>query len=346
MKKKIFYLAIILSIIWLLFGDISKIREYDGFIYWGYTGIGNFLLGKSDKVFYMNEYTKYDLNGADGPYIFYGKDNTYEIITVNKNSVLNKTSVKQIDSVEVITSSEKYFKFEFEDNYKIPSDNYKIDGKIFVVSDIEGNFDFFLKLLTSNNIVDSDYKWNFGNGHLVLLGDILDRGQDVTQTLWLCYKLDIEARKFGGKVHLLLGNHEQLNLIGSSKYASYKYIALCQKLDIPYKKLYNETILGKWLQSKNSIEIINNILFCHGGISSSYLNDDISLINQKIRFEITSTKVEDNNYFKNRYTGINGPLWYRGYFYKTRFYDKITQGEVDAICERYKVKTMYYTEIG
>jgi len=50
---------------------------------------------------------------------------------------------------------------------------------------------------------------------LVLVGDCVDRGQEVTQVLWLIYKLEIAAKNKGGSVHFVLGNHEIMNFQGN-----------------------------------------------------------------------------------------------------------------------------------
>ena len=62
--------------------------------------------------------------------------------------------------------------------------------------------------------MDSACHWTFGKGHLVICGDLFDRGNDVTAELWLLYKLEEEAKEKGGYVHTILGNHEIMNLSG------------------------------------------------------------------------------------------------------------------------------------
>ena len=36
--------------------------------------------------------------------------------------------------------------------------------------------------------MDEKYQWIFGKGHLVICGDLFDRGNDVAAELWLIYK--------------------------------------------------------------------------------------------------------------------------------------------------------------
>ena len=191
------------------------------------------------------------------------------------------------DSIHVVdiisANSNKKFKVSILDSNKVKPSAYNTSEKIFAISDIEGDFDKFIQLLQRNNIIKNNLEWNFGKGHLVLLGDYFDRGDDVTAVLWLCYKLEQEAEKQGGKVHFMLGNHEQMNLQGSVKYVQGKYQALAQKLNIPYKELYGKNSeLGRWLRTKNAIIKINNLLFTHGGISPNFikLHETIEITNQ------------------------------------------------------------------
>jgi hypothetical protein len=57
--------------------------------------------------------------------------------------------------------------------------------------------------------MDDAGHWQFGQGHLVILGDSVDRGRDVFAVLWRLYGLAGQASATGGAVHVVLGNHEQ-----------------------------------------------------------------------------------------------------------------------------------------
>jgi hypothetical protein len=54
----------------------------------------------------------------------------------------------------------------------------------------------------------------------VQTGDLLDRGKDTRQVLDLVMRLEGEARKAGGRVHALLGNHEVMNVLGDLRYVN------------------------------------------------------------------------------------------------------------------------------
>src|SRR5690606_18087899 len=62
---------------------------------------------------------------------------------------------------------------------------YPAVDKLAVFSDIHGQFSIMTKLLRAHHIIDNDDNWAFGQGHLVLVGDVFDRGPQVTESLWL-----------------------------------------------------------------------------------------------------------------------------------------------------------------
>ena len=57
--------------------------------------------------------------------------------------------------------------------------------KLFAISDLEGEFDTMVHLLKANGIMDEALNWSYGSGHLVLIGDMVDRGTNVVPLLWL-----------------------------------------------------------------------------------------------------------------------------------------------------------------
>lgn len=90
------------------------------------------------------------------------------------------------------------------------------DGQpILALSDVEGNYRTFRDFLIQQRVIDDELRWTFGRGHLVLVGDFVDRGASTTQVLWLIYKLEQAATSHGGHVHFILGNHEIKNLQGN-----------------------------------------------------------------------------------------------------------------------------------
>jgi hypothetical protein len=85
--------------------------------------------------------------------------------------------------------------------------------RIVAIGDIHGAFDQFSAILQTAGLVNNK-QWSGGNTVLVQTGDVFDRGDGVRAALDLLMRLEDEARRAGGRVEALLGNHEAMNLLG------------------------------------------------------------------------------------------------------------------------------------
>jgi hypothetical protein len=204
------------------------------------------------------------------------------------------------------------------------------------VSDIEGQYDILKQLLIAAGIVDNKLNWVFGKGHLVICGDVFDRGDKVTECLWLIYSLEEKAKAAGGYVHYVLGNHEIMNLTNDLRYLNAKYTDLAKQKAVSYTAFYNnQTELGLWLRTKNIMEKIGDVLFLHGGVSP-YINElgqPIHLINGLTRPYYDS--MEDSiPPVAELLLGDFGPLWYRGYFNSPL----ANMGQVDSTLQLFQAR--------
>ena len=209
---------------------------------------------------------------------------------------------------------------------------------IAALSDIHGQFDLFIELMTAQKIIDSDLKWNFGTGHFVITGDIFDRGDKVTDVLWFILHLEKEAEAAGGKVHYLLGNHEYMVLRNDLRYINKKYEVTSKKLKKRYDELFNETsVLGRWLRSKNTILKLNDYVFLHGGISKTFVKSNIGIeeANHIFRESIAYSKKRIKKDVKlSILHQSDGPVWYRGYFRD----EEMNQKKIDYILSELDAK--------
>jgi len=215
---------------------------------------------------------------------------------------------------------------------------FPVASKITVVADIEGNFAGFYSLLVAQNVIDTTGSWIYGDGHLVMLGDLFDRGGDVTPIFWLLYKLETEARKAGGFVHTLLGNHEIMNFNGDLRYMHKKYKSQSQDTGFDYPDLYStETILGFWLRNKPAVIRIGNMLFSHAGISPDVLALDLSLqeINTLVKHTNLNSPVKLRTSQSDLIFGTNGIFWYRGWVD-----DPQTVAVLDNLLDAYQAEHM------
>ena len=86
--------------------------------------------------------------------------------------------------------------------------------RIVSVGDVHGAYDQLVAILRAAGLIDDRERWIAGRAILVQTGDMLDRGPDSRRALDLLRRLERDAPRAGGQVHVLLGNHEVMRLFG------------------------------------------------------------------------------------------------------------------------------------
>jgi len=284
---------------------------------------------------------------GDGPYAFYKNDTTLYVnyikgikedgFYLDQKEYATNTSIAARCFFPLDSTS---FDFTLKTKFEIPRTTYNDGNKIFAISDIESGYKTFRDFLIKNKVLDNDLNWIFGKGHLVLVGDFVDRGFSTTQVLWFIYKLEQEAQKHGGKVHFIIGNHELKNMHGDYEAASLKYTYVASIIGKTQANLYDSnSLLGKWLSSKNVIESINGHLFAHGGLHPDIVDIDMTLeeINAYLRAHYHTAPYpkankSETDMLQSSKTGI---CWYRGYFK-----DNLAQEEIEGPLQKFNAKAI------
>ena len=166
-------------------------------------------------------------------------------------------------------------------------------------ADVHGAYDELVALLRSQGLVDGSLRWSGADTRLVSLGDLVDRGPDSRRVLDLLMRLEGEARAAGGAVHVLLGNHEVMNIVGDLRYVSAgEYAAFAGPEDealreaawrqrlareagadraafearhpagfFAHQQAFSpEGRYGAWLLSRPFVLVVNDTAFTHGGL--------------------------------------------------------------------------------
>ncbi|WP_166334744.1 metallophosphoesterase [Sphingobacterium chungjuense] len=209
------------------------------------------------------------------------------------------------------------------------------------ISDIHGQYPLFVALLQQHQVIDSKGNWIFGEGHLVINGDIFDRGTGVTEALWHTYKLQQQALSAGGKVHYLIGNHELMVLDNDLRYVHDQYKLIAEILDKPYEKQFGrQSFFGQWIRQQPITIKINDTWFVHAGISPEIVQENLTpkKINSLFRDSIFTQLRADYraNPTLNLLATSNGPVWYRGYFKD----ETINQGNIKRILQFWNADRM------
>ena len=197
-------------------------------------------------------------------------------------------------------------------------------GRVVAISDIHGAYEAMVETLRNVGIVDGDLGWAGGTSRLVIVGDILDRGPRSRDAMDLLMRLEGEAQAAGGYVHVLIGNHESMNMIGDMRYVSKEEyaafaadetqeqrsrwfraylrrqpmprdeVALKQRFDSTFppgffalrKALGPDGEYGRWLLEKPIIAVINGTAFVHGGLSPLVADYGLDGVNTALQDEL------------------------------------------------------------
>jgi hypothetical protein len=90
--------------------------------------------------------------------------------------------------------------------------------RIVAIGDLHGDHEAWRAIARAARLVDAKGKWTGGNATLVQMGDIVDRGPDSLKIIRDLMSLQREAPRRGGRVVVLLGNHEAMMVTGDLRY--------------------------------------------------------------------------------------------------------------------------------
>ncbi|MFU8843754.1 MAG: metallophosphoesterase [Bacteroidales bacterium] len=276
---------------------------------------------------YVSPFFNFD---PDGPYVFY-RNNQIIVKEITPEGPL--TTIFEPGESITLTSyfagTENDFSFNLQPELSVEPSEYVLPSRFLAISDIEGEIEALIMVLEDAGVIDHEYNWAFGDGHLFFVGDMFDRGSNVAECLWLLYKLESEAVESGGKIHFVIGNHEMMYLTGDFRYVNLKYLNNYRFLDESLASLYAaDSEAGRWLRTKNLIEKAGSIVFVHGGLSHEVTDLGLTYneINELGRYRMDSLCNSDVCNIVNGIDSPGGIYWYRG-----MAQEELSQLEVDQI---------------
>ncbi|MCX6560872.1 MAG: metallophosphoesterase, partial [Candidatus Aminicenantes bacterium] len=195
-------------------------------------------------------------------------------------------------------------------------------SKIVAVGDLHGAYEEFVDILKGTGLVGPDLAWTGGTAHLVQMGDVIDRGPRARDIYDLIRRLEKEAATAGGRVHMLIGNHEAMALMGLSfdyqglvspeQFVAFVPERIRRRAETEYRrkfgpgadlmKMWAETLpanegardayfeflrreYGRWIALHDTIIRINDTVFVHGGLSDRYAAWPFDRINETVQGE-------------------------------------------------------------
>jgi hypothetical protein len=92
--------------------------------------------------------------------------------------------------------------------------------RIIAVGDLHGDYSAWMTIARASGLTDARGHWSGGKTILVQLGDVTDREPDSLKIIRSLQQLQKEAPRSGGRVVVVLGNHEAMNLLGDYRYTT------------------------------------------------------------------------------------------------------------------------------
>ncbi|MGB5660551.1 MAG: metallophosphoesterase, partial [Thermoanaerobaculia bacterium] len=196
--------------------------------------------------------------------------------------------------------------------------------RVVAIGDLHGSYEKALRILKAAGLIDDDLRWIGGEEHLVITGDVLDRGTGGRELMDLIRRLQDEAQAAGGCVHMLLGNHEAMNLMRDLRYvnpeayqafaeeekkadrraALKSYLASRPKnanrevatneFEEKYppgyfarqQSLNPDGEYGQWLLGLPAIVKINDVIYMHGGLTEEIAELGVDETNRRLQSDL------------------------------------------------------------
>ncbi|MCE3284294.1 MAG: hypothetical protein K0R70_550 [Steroidobacteraceae bacterium] len=189
-------------------------------------------------------------------------------------------------------------------------------GRVIAFADVHGAYDELVTLLREAGVLGPQDRWAGGRVHVVSLGDLLDRGAGSRKVMDLLMRLQSEAQSAGGALHVVLGNHEAMNVLGDlryvdpGEYAAYVDLeppGLRERLRADWEKangpgsgsafdqkfapgyfghraaLAHDGRYGRWLLGLPVAVVVDDTLFMHAGPSPVLQGMTLAELNTRYR---------------------------------------------------------------
>ncbi len=189
-------------------------------------------------------------------------------------------------------------------------------SRVVVLGDVHGSYDKMVTLLVGTGTIDDRLTWTGGDWHVVFCGDLTDRGTNDRAVMDLVKRLQEEAAAAGGRVHVVLGNHDVMNLTRDRRYwdadlldefardesEEERKVALRQFRLVQRTQGASEAFgekfppgyfararafepdgeYGSWLLQQPTVIKVNGVLFVHGGLTRRVAKLGLDEINRRV----------------------------------------------------------------
>ena len=200
--------------------------------------------------------------------------------------------------------------------------------RIIVIGDLHADYMKTKELFIKLKLIDTSENWiaKPPETTIVQLGDQVDgggRGEGESfgelNLINFMEDLHLKARRKGGGVYSLIGNHEIMNMIGDFKYASNKDIAQQGGLQ-KRKNLFTagNDLFNRLSCTRNVVLKVGDFVFAHAGILPEHITEKnkdnfILKINTLMRLFLQGVKSPDDAEIQKYFLSHSGIIWNREY---------------------------------
>ncbi len=207
--------------------------------------------------------------------------------------------------------------------HAVPTLTFGSPRRVVALGDVHGDLDATHRALRLAGAVDAAGAWVGGDLCVVQVGDQIDRGDDDRAILDLFDSLAEEAKKHGGSVVALNGNHEYMNAALDFRYATEgSHAPFAEFADgraalakLPESQRGRAAaflpggVYAKKLAQRPTVAVVGDSVFVHGGILPKHVEYGLEKLDQEIKAWLRG----ESRSVPPAVTAEDGPVWSRMY---------------------------------
>jgi hypothetical protein len=198
--------------------------------------------------------------------------------------------------------------------------------RVVAVGDLHGDLDVTRRALRLAGVMDNTDAWVGGKTVVVQTGDQVDRGDDDRSIIDLFERLRSDAKKAGGDVLSMSGNHELMNAALDFRYVTTRGFATFDDLtpkgpagdrlvplDAPTRGRAAAFLPGgtyaRIIAERPVVARVGDTVFVHGGVLPKHVTYGIDRINEEVKEWLLGQRTECPRIA----AAEDSPVWTRAY---------------------------------
>lgn len=173
-------------------------------------------------------------------------------------------------------------------------------GRVVAIGDIHADIDALRTALRTAGAINARDEWIGGALTIVQLGDLIGRSDDEKAVLDYMFDLQRRARKGGGTVHALIGNHEVFGgrldnqAVGPNPFPAWEHVPGLRRDDPrlrhlpPHARARGAALMpgGPYARQISELPVVLKLgatVFVHGGVVPRWARYGVERINREVR---------------------------------------------------------------